>query len=151
LVGKAFYLIFFIFGVYPLGSQSLYLEVLGKGIVNSINYEQPLTKNPFGLNIQVGVGFAPSSLITIPVTIAGILGQKSHHLEVGIGGTVISGNLSKDNDSFGPEIFAHVVLYYRYQKPDGRMLFKIGLTPFIGSEFPTGFWFGTGIGYVFRN
>jgi len=147
---RVFYLLLFAFWIKPMSSQSVYVELLGKGFVNSVNYEHALTKKIFGLKIQAGIGFAPSSFISVPVTVSQVFGKKNNHLEVGVGGTYVNGFLWLDDDSFGPDVSAHAVVYYRYQKPDGRLIFKIGVTPFIGDDLQTGMWFGTGIGYAFK-
>lgn len=132
-------------------SQALYIELLGKGFVNSVNYEHGFGKDIQSFNVQIGVGFAPTSLITVPASVNYVFGRKSHHLEMGAGVTYINGFLWADDDSFGPDLEAHANLLYRFQKPGGKFFFKIGATPFISRRFEIGPWFGAGVGYKFKS
>ena len=141
----------FLFVCVPSWSQSVYIEFLGKGFVNSVNYEQSFGKDLQGFNVQIGVGFAPTSLITIPASVNYVFGRKSHHFEMGTGVTYINGFLWADDDSFGPDLVTHANLLYRFQKPDGKFFFKIGATPFISRNFNIGPWFGAGLGYKFKS
>ena len=129
----------------------MYIELLGKGFVNSVNYEHSFSKDLQGFNVQIGVGFAPTSLITIPASVNYVFGRKSHHFEMGAGVTYINGFLWADDDSFGPDFGTHANLLYRFQKPDGKFFFKIGATPFISRNFNIGPWFGAGLGYKFKS
>ena len=129
----------------------MYIEFFGKGFVNSVNYEHSFSKDLQGFNVQIGVGFAPTSLITIPASVNYVFGRKSHHFEMGAGVTYINGFLWADDDSFGPDFGTHANLLYRFQKPDGKFFFKIGATPFISRNFNIGPWFGAGLGYKFKS
>ena len=130
--------------------QALYIELLGKGLVNSVNYEHSFSRNSQGFNVQIGVGFAPSSLITVPASVNYVFGRKKHHFELGAGVTYINGFLWSDDDSFGPDIGIHTNLLYRFQKPGGKFFLKVGATPFISRNFNIGPWFGAGLGYTFK-
>ena len=141
----------FLFVCAPSWSQAVYIELLGKGFVNSVNYEHSFSKDLQGFNVQIGVGFAPTSLITIPASVNYVFGRKSHHFEMGAGVTYINGFLWADDDSFGPDFGTHANLLYRFQKPDGKFFFKIGATPFISRNFNIGPWFGAGLGYKFKS
>ena len=150
MVVKIFIVVIVNFLMLPLWSQSIYLEGLGKGFVNSLSYEHPIAKDKLGLNLQVGFGFAPSSLITAPVSISKIFGKKSHHLELGAGLTFFNGILWVDDDSLGPDIIFHISAYYRFQKQAGRFYYKLGFTPIISRHFSIAPWFGAGLGYVLK-
>ena len=146
---KKILILFTVFLCTKTQSQSIYLELLGKGVVNSINYEHHLSKRISGFNAQLGIGFAPSSLVTIPASINYVFGKRNHHLELGAGLTYINGYLWVDDDRLGPEVGVHLNLLYRYQKPEGRYFYKAGFTPFVARGIGT--WFGVGVGYSFRS
>ncbi len=144
-----FFLFLFIF--MQINGQAVYIELLGKGLVNSINYEHNFSRNSQGFNVQIGVGFAPSSLITVPASVNYVFGQKKHHFELGAGVTYINGFLWADDDSFGPDFGMHANILYRFEKPGRKIFFKIGATPFISRNFQVGPWFGAGLGYRFKS
>ena len=116
--------------------------------MNSVNYEHYFSKNTQGLNAQIGVGFAPKSLITIPVSLNYVIGKRKHHLEVGAGITYINGVLLVEDVKIEPDVIEHFNILYKYQKPDGKFFFKTGFTPFIVKRF--GVWFRIGFGYSFQ-
>jgi len=132
-------------------AQAVYVEVFGKGLVNSINYEYSLNNTVQGFNVQFGIGFAPTSLITIPASINYVFGRKKHHFELGGGVTYINGFLWVDDDGFGPDFGIHSNILYRFEKPKGKFFFKIGATPFISRNLNVGPWFGAGLGYKFKS
>lgn len=140
----------FLFIVLQSRAQAVYVEVFGKGWVNSINYEHSLNNTVQGFNVQLGIGFLPTSLITIPASINYVFGRKKHHFELGGGVTYVNGMLWLDDDDFGPAFWIHSNLLYRYEKPQGKFFFKIGATPVIGRNFRIGPWFGIGLGYKFK-
>lgn len=147
-MNKILTIIFFLFLANIAKTQAIYVELLGKGVVNSVNYEHYFSKNIQGLNGQIGVGFAPISLITIPVSLNYVFGKSKHHLEVGAGLTYINGVFLYEDVIFEPDVIAHANILYRYQKPDGKFFFKTGFTPFYVKRF--GPWFGIGFGYRFQ-
>ena len=146
---KNVFLFLIMFGMVSASSQSVYVELLGKGFGNSINYEYNLNKQVQGFNIQVGAGYVPTSLISIPGSINYVFGRNKHHLEVGGGLTYVEGYIWADDDKIGPDFGLHANILYRYQKRDGRFFFKTGFTPFLSENFEVGPWFGIGFGYSF--
>ncbi|MFZ1750941.1 MAG: hypothetical protein WAU01_12145 [Saprospiraceae bacterium] len=131
-----------------LSAQAVYVEFLGKGWFYSINYEHHFSKRVDGWNVQIGAGFLPTSLVTVPASANYVFGKKNHHLELGLGLTYINGFIWTDDDKFGPDIFMHSNILYRYQKPEGKYFFKVGLTPLF-SDATAGLWFGVGVGVSF--
>ncbi len=148
---KILMIFLFLFVCVPSSSQAVYIELLGKGFVNSVNYEHSLSKDLQGINVQIGVGFAPTSFITVPASLNYVFGRKKHHFEIGAGVTYINGFLWDDDDSWGPDLVIHTNFLYRFQKPGGKFFFKIGATPLISRQFNIGPWFGAGLGYKFKS
>lgn len=120
--------------------NSIYLELGGNGGIYSFNYERNFLKS---INCRAGFsyysqswGFSSGTIKTrtVPLTITWMSGKKANHFE--IGGGVLFKNEHKeldDVDYFNKFIDITAFVGYRYQKPGGGYLFRIGLTPF----FPT--------------
>lgn len=147
--------------------NAVFLELLGNGGVYSLNVERKLTSNFYG---RVGFGSwtsegfwsdEESSITTFPVMGNMLFGGGANKLEIGAG-FLAGRNSFKSN--FGEEndrrtgIFSLIgVVGYRYQKPAGGFLARIGLTPFLdltGKEnaYPdTGLFLsgGVSLGYSF--
>jgi hypothetical protein len=139
-----------------LKSQSVYTELLGRGIFYTINYEHNFSKAVHGWRSQIGMGYLPTSLISVPVSATYVLGRASHHLEIGGGATYFGGYIWGDDDKFNPAINLQALAYYRYEKPGSKFYFKLGIPitiaeidlgkRFIFTAWP---WVGAGIGYNF--
>jgi hypothetical protein len=139
-----------------LRSQSIYVEFAGRGLFYSINYEHNFSGEISGWRGQVGMGYLPTSLISIPVSASYVFGKGSNHLELGGGATYFEGYIWGDDDKFNPSINVLATCYYRYQKPNGKFYFKLGVTPtFLEIPLPQRIrfvavpWAGIGIGYKF--
>ncbi len=131
-------------------TNSFQFEGLGNGILYSFNYEHvhPLKTN--AISFRLGAGYTPfdgSNFITIPGSLNYIIGRGPHKLELGVGGVYYDGKLYIIGDyeyhsSFG----AFTNVYYRYDHPDKRMIFRIGLNPLVSDELTAALWFGVGFG-----
>ena len=139
-----------------IAQNSIHLELLGNGLIYSLNYERIIVEN-FGARLGIGYwqvnesgGDNKTTLMTVPVMVNYLLGSKSSKLELGVGICYI--NYSEATEEFlgvdesatlGTATFA-----YRYQRPEGGIMFRAGVTPLFGS---IGFqlWFGVGFGYAF--
>lgn len=137
-------------------SNSIHLELLGNGLIYSLNYERIIIES---LSARAGIGYIQVneiggddkvSLTTVPVMVNYLLGSKSSHLELGIGACFIvaSADFKEFASVSGSETLGTATFGYRYQRPDGGILFRAGVTPLFGS---IGFqlWFGLGFGYAF--
>jgi hypothetical protein len=151
MVTKSIMFCLSLFIVEQIKGQAVYIELLGKGLVNSVNYEHSLSRTVQGFNVQIGAGFAPTSLVTVPASVNYVFGSNKHHFELGVGITYINGFLWADDDSFGPDFGIHTILLYRFEKPGRKFFFKAGATPFISRNLNIGPWFGAGIGFRFRS
>ncbi len=121
------------------GQNAAYVELLGSGGVWSANLERAL--GAFRFRVGIGAWSADDSFgagtinySTVPVTMSHVKGDGNHRLETGIG--VTGGRRAFDSSFDGGERtrFATLtgILGYRYQKPDGRFVFRAVLTPMYG-------------------
>lgn len=102
--------------------NSIFAEALGNAGYYSINYERQLKHQ---IVARLGFSALSDGLIIFPVTLGKFWGEDKHHFEFA-GGVDFS---SSDNDIYDNQIIVTGFLGYRYQKPDGRFLLRIGLTP----------------------
>jgi hypothetical protein len=133
--------------------NAFFVELLGNGILFSVNYDRRLINN-FGL--RAGIGYIGTSdvdgsgtsagILTVPVTANFLLGKNGRYFEVGGGATYVSG--STDNfDTSGSGIIGTISFMYRRQPQDGGFMWKIGLTPLFGNGGFLPYWGGVGLGY----
>lgn len=161
--------------------NAVYVEFLGKGLYYSINYERNIFEISEKLSVQGSVGFSlfpgltdieKSTDFLMPLELNLRYNMGSHNIVAGYGTTFWSYSvydipITAENASQQPiepvlkktkEWFAHMVLEYRYQKPDGGLMFKAGWSPLFfakmqhfayekKSNFANSFNFG--IGYSF--
>lgn len=148
---------------------AIYTELFGNAGLYSINVERHLLEK---LNIRVGLGswsnprgeLGEMNFLTIPVMFNSLFGNRNSKLELGTGLLLIWKNFDPENKVFSGvednnDTLANItgVLGYRFQKPDGGFMFRVGITPFLPlstdeSAFPKpGFSVGAGIsaGYGF--
>jgi len=114
-----------------LNNTAFYAEFAGNGGVYSVNYDRRIfgnDKNSF--NIRIGIGYIPSKEeeddIFIPFELLLITGKGRHHPEFGLGLTME--NRPERSGTWEPNLFGRIG--YRFQKPDGGWLFRIGFTPY---------------------
>ena len=142
--------------------NNVYLEFAGNAFFYSFNYEHHMGKNIYG---RLGFSFGTvrtelaggrerkdGTLITIPLMINFLSGENAHHLELGAGLTpFIYSEENPDNDIFdvsGSTVLFSSVIGYRYQKPEGGFLFKLGFTPLTNFKVFAP-WAGISLGYSF--
>lgn len=131
--------------------NSIYFEVLGQGILYSVNYEHRFTQK---MSFRIGYTSWRINLLPIiffvdgfldvrgfPIMMSYLSGDGNNHLEFGIGivGTKMKGK--GEDIFFGTEIEGENTLIlgtgtlgYRYQPSSNGLLFKIGLTPFYNAH-----------------
>jgi len=142
--------------------NSVQLELGGHGLAYSLNYERNLLNARFfKTSVQLGFSFYPKpidlrSRLWIPLSINQLFSLKQHHLEAGLGlvftqfqNYSIEGSMIAENKL---ETFISGKIGYRYQKPEGRMQYKILFTPLLEKEY-SGYEFhplaAVSIGYTF--
>ena len=134
--------------------NTFFVELLGNAGIYSLNYERFFTPQ---LGIRVGGMYFETmdegDHITVglfPVMGTWLLGQGNSHFEVGAG--VGFGTAGIETTDFGDDlastVYGTATLGYRYQKPEGGVMFRAGFTPVVaeGGVFP---WVGASVGYAF--
>ncbi len=144
----------------PAAVNSVYVQILGKAGYGSINYERQLLlrgNTRFGLHGGLGTynvydftgSFNPD--LIIPVSVNALYGSP-HSIEIGAGQT-ISSIVQANPAGWQPErvnrLSAVFVFGYRFQRPEGGFIFRIGYNPVF--EFYRRFvhWGGLSFGYAF--
>jgi hypothetical protein len=131
----------------------VYAEAGGNAILLSVNYERFLTHN---LAVRVGVntyGLAgqedESPLFIAPVMLTIVSGRSSSHAELGLGARFANRDLGTSSHRMGLEgVYATGTLGYRFQRPEGGLVARVGFTPIIMADavFP---FIGLSFGYAF--
>lgn len=132
--------------------NTVYVEFLGKGFYYSINYERNIFELSDKLSFQGSIGFGifpgytdieKSTDFTMPLELNFRYNLGNHNIVAGYGTTywryslydIPINNSNWDQQPIEPvlkktkEWFAHMVFEYRYQKPDGGLMFKAGWSP----------------------
>lgn len=121
--------------------NSLQLELGGHGLVYSLNYERVLFNgNRFKTTAQAGIAYYPAISrvrdVWLPIGINQLYSMGNHHIEVGLGIVPIYESV-RDSENLPTEWSWSGMLSgriaYRYQKPDGRFIFRAGFTPVVES------------------
>lgn len=136
---------------YVSSKNSVYFELLGKGLLYSFNYEREIYRIDEKLAFNGSVGFSILPGFTdiektkdrvLPLEINAKYSFGKHHVVLGYGTTLWKYKINEikiDNSNIGlapeptlkemKEWFAHLVLEYRYQKPEGGLMAKAGISP----------------------
>ncbi len=133
--------------------NSVQLELLGPAGIYSLNYERVLwNRSSWKTTTQIGfsiLGTRDWSGINFPIAITQLKSFTNHHVEIGIG-TIANVVFHKTN-IYGYQweryMYFNGRLGYRFQKPEGKFLFRAGYTPLFYPEF--GHWVGLSLGYSF--
>ena len=145
-------------------SNTIYFELLGNGLVYSLNYDRMVTEK---ISVRAGYGGLTVSQMTIssgtivnedikitliPVLANYLRGEGNHKLEMGAGIVLVSldytGNVADVNFSLAADGAIPTGNFgYRYQKPEGGFFFKASLCPFFAETMVTSV--GLGLGYSF--
>ena len=129
--------------------KSIYLEILGKTVYGSFNYEHTLKNYKNGyLTGSIGLSLLPTRRIfnlAIPLNVKYVFGVKTHHLELGLGATfhvmnletiyvkTENGNLvDKKYTDYYNWLYLTPSIGYRYQKPTNGIFFTINFIPIFG-------------------
>lgn len=117
--------------------NAAYFEVAGNGDTYSINFERLFFQQAelkAGLRIGVGSNFfflpeEPTTYPIVPVEAVGLFGRREKHFEFGLGYTR---RFTDDPDLLQNMYFGR--LGFRYQRPEGGLVVRVALTPFLSSE-----------------
>lgn len=139
--------------------NAVILEFAGNAALYSLNYERALTPR---VGARVGVMYVQSNddlndnhfggrLTLVPVVVHYLTGAGHNHLELGAGVVLGRGHWQFDSVPEGTHshngggVFGTFTVGYRHQNPDGRNIFRVGLTPLfdLHGGIP---WFGISYG-----
>jgi hypothetical protein len=140
----------------PVAKNTFYVELLGNAAVYSLNYERFFTPK---LGVRVGGMFLrgetdegdEATVGLFPVMATYLLGEGNSHFETGLGIGIVtaSADIEEVDEEFsGSAVYGTATLGYRYQKPTGGVIFRVGFTPAYadGNLIP---WVGASVGYAF--
>ncbi len=125
----------------PTSRNSIYVELLGNGLLYSANYDHLFTE---AIGMRVGVGYFPYHEVRLgafPLMGYYLIGSGRHKFEVGLGICVIlqregqgfAWMSAPDDEVRGNTVLGTATLGYRYQPADGGFVFRAGVTPFFGN------------------
>jgi len=113
-------------------------EARGHGLHYSLGYERLLINTPkWKCSAQISGAYYPPKTqlirIWVPALLNGMLSFDAHHIELGCGYIFTSDGLYEfgETNPIARRLgFWAARLGYRYQKPDGRFLLRMAVTPF---------------------
>lgn len=148
-----FFLQFYAQGNEPQGQvfqnrTSINAELLGHAFLGSVNLEHVFFNQPkIKTSAQIGLGY-----LGVPLLVNFLFSFRNSHLEIGAG-LLIPTPITSDEQV---DLSAAARLAYRYQKPEGRFIFRAGLMPVVyGADQELGatsflpVWPGISFGYAF--
>lgn len=125
-----------------ISRNSFHIELGGSGLYYSLNYERNIiNRDILKTSVQIGIRYFPGGFtdITFPFGINEQFSFNMHHIELGFG-MVPTRQIFRDPSEQYEIIHSYWInpltgrLGYRYQKPDGKFIWRIGFTPFLGRE-----------------
>lgn len=143
-----------------LARNSIYIELLGHGLLYSVNYDRRFSDRVSGRAGAMLIAGRdsegePASLAIIPAMANYLAGHGSHRLEVGAGPVLVYGRGRVERDevkgldaSSVVGLFGGATFGYRYQPLRGGFAFRIGFTPVFSPESFAP-WGGISFGYAF--
>jgi hypothetical protein len=145
--------------------NALVAEVLGNGLLYSVDYERLLFGGNAGVRggasfLTYGVSHARGSgnlvLATFPIVASYYWGSSPHKLQLGVGATVLYVSASSDSTGAkfesvgdGLDVAATAVVGYRYLPKAGGWTFSVGFTPLFRGAKGLLPWGGVSGGYSF--
>jgi hypothetical protein len=137
--------------------NSIQLELFGHGAFYSVNYERILLNGEkFKTTGQAGFAWYPPATdvreFWLPFSINELVSFNQHHVEFGLGTAFTNEEMQRltGENTRDWSTFLTGRVGYRYQKPEGRFIFRIGFTPLYeldGNELQP--WGGVSFGYSF--
>jgi hypothetical protein len=145
--------------------NAVHLELLGSGLLYSLNYERMLPAYNIGLRagfgfvtykISNGYGAGNLTFASLPLVASWYWGSVHHKLQLGLGATVLYVDAASDSTGTkfegagtGLGLAATAVIGYRYTPAHDGVTFGAGFTPL--ARPAKGFlpWGGAYVGYAF--
>lgn len=147
--------------VYDRRGQTIYVELMGSGLVYSVNYETRFSAKTGGLGGRVGIGYV-GDWLAVPLQINYLIGKKDSNKFFEIGGGICYFKYPKPFEvgdrSFDQQVMGAFSIMYRRHPRYGNFMWKIGLTPMVGylleddegkAKLGIWPWIGIGLGKAF--
>lgn len=151
-------------------NKAIFVEALGNGMGISANYDMRIKRGvQDGLGFRAGIGGlsvngidengqpADASIVTIPLSVNYLLGERRSAFEAGLGITPLYGNTTVyDSNSAGATDIkgwgasGFINLGYRFQPLRNGFVFRFDWTPAFNSTGFSPAWFGISAGIGFK-
>ena len=132
--------------------QAVYLELLGSGVIGSVNYDFRFKPGDDGLGMRMGFGYVPDVLV-IPIGLNGVIGKNRVSFEYGFGISAAVFLENKSNDlTFANNVdnlgfIGFGKMGVRIRPKNKGLFFNLHWNPLINTVETWWPWFGMGIGY----
>lgn len=140
------YLINYVFGqkdsINDIKRNTVYFEFLGNSAtISSVHYNWIFKKaKTHSYDLSLGFGYYPNKnndlnpSYAFPISVNWSNGLKNHHLDLGFGLTYNSGVIQKRSYVHSKSMEALWLSFrlgYKYQKPNGGLFLRVGITPLL--------------------
>jgi len=154
--------------LYNKRARSVYAELLGPGVLYSLNYDARFLKKQDGLGMRIGISYAENendcnncgivntdTFFSIPIQLNYLMGKDNKFFEIGVGLTYFnySGDgliILDDAKTNVNKVFGTMTFGYRYQPVNGGLTYRYSINPFFDIKNFKPWWFGFSIGYSFH-
>lgn len=132
--------------------RTVYAELLGSGIIGSVNYDFRFKPGNDGLGMRMGFGYVPDALI-FPIGLNGLIGKNRVAFEYGAGISAavflrtVGNNLSFSNGADNLGYIAYGKAGIRITPKANGLFFNLNWNPLMNAVETQWAWFGMGIGY----
>ncbi|MFD1141332.1 hypothetical protein ACFQ4C_09440 [Larkinella insperata] len=147
-------------------NKAVYAEALGSGITLSLNYDFRFKPTQDGLGMRIGVGGgsfsdtnsdAKAGIVTMPVLVDYLVGQRRVAFEAGAGLTLVYINVS-GTDAVSGELLSGKGFGFmgtfntglRLQPVRNGVVFRLNWSPAISNAGFQANWLGLSLGYAFK-
>lgn len=147
--------------VFDRRGQAIYVELMGNGLIYSLNYESRFTAKTGGIGGRIGISHFGDAL-SVPILLNYLIGKKDSNkfFEIGAGITYLNYTEPYEigDRTFEEQTLATFSIMFRRHPRYGKWMWKVGLTPVIGylgedddgkAEMQIWPWIGIGIGRAF--
>lgn len=116
--------------------NSLQIDLGSNGLHFAVHYERVFLKhNRFSTSVNVGISRQKSidleHYLYFPIELNELYALKNHNIELGLG-TIISNSAQLNPETLWTLNDRFIGRFgYRYQKPDGRVVIRLGYTPYL--------------------
>ena len=146
---------FNLFSQEKFNRQAAYVELLGSGVIGSVNYDFHFKPGNDGFGIRGGFGYVPDGLV-FPIGLNGLIGKNRIAFEYGVGiSAAILLNSVSNVQAFSTGIDNFVYIWFakagiRVTPKKNGLFFNFHWNPLVNSVETEWAWFGLGIGYSWK-